>query len=147
MFSELHLILGILVKMLYALFDAWSLISKEKDPGPKWLADNNIKTLTYWAQLNGPECMTVLKKVSELEKIIPKSLKKYTEAMKLFKIVIDKSFGQLLVEGWKKSIEDFKNSYKKLGLSNIPKCHSLFSHIVVFCERKGRGKYGLGFFR
>ena len=115
------MLLGILVKILYALFEAWAAISKEKDPGPKWLADNNIKTLTYWAQLNGPECMTVLKKVSELEKLIPKSLRKYTEAMKLFKIVIDKCFGQLLVDGWKQSIQDFKKSYQKLSLSNIPK--------------------------
>ena len=143
----MHLLLGIVVKILYKLFEEWAILSKEKDPGPKWLEENQIKTLTYWQQLNGPECMQVLKKVSDLESKIPKTLKKYTEALKLFKIVVDKCFGQLLVKGWKKSIEDFKKSYQKLDLSNIPKVHSLLSHVVIFCERKGRSKYGLGFFR
>ena len=91
-------------------------------------------------------CNTILKKLDSLEEAVPPKLKVYTECLKKFNIVKQKCLGQVLLDGYEESIEDFKKSYQKINSSGINKVHDLVDHLAFFLKRKGKNVLGAGYF-
>ena len=71
-----------------------------------------------------------------------------TTALKNFKVVVHKCFGQEVVDGYENAISKFSKDLRKIGRDPTLKVHILEVHIVQFLKRKYiayPGK-GLGFF-
>ena len=71
-----------------------------------------------------------------------------TTALKNFKVVVHKCFGQEVVDGYENAISKFSKDLRKIGRDPTLKVHILEAHVVQFLKRKHieyPGK-GLGFF-
>ena len=70
----------------------------------------------------------------------------HVKAIKDLNTVRMKVFGNNLVSGWKKSLQDFEFSYKKIPDITKPlKVHVLTAHVSDFIEQYGKSK-ALGFY-
>ena len=59
-----------------------------------------------------------------------------TTALKNFKVVVHKCFGQEVVDGYENAISQFSKDLRKIGRDPTLKVHILEVHIVQFLKRK-----------
>ena len=143
---ELHLMLGIVNKILSLLNDEWSKLSGIEDRAYKWCDKNNIHRLDYRGKdLNGPSCKLLLeKKLQKLRRDLPWCLRHYILVFMAFDKVRMSCFSEVLIPSYKNDIIHFGNLYCYLKtpegkLVNIStKIHVLLDHLAEFCERKGK---------
>ena len=102
---------------------------------------------------DGANCNNMLKKLDKLEQDVPSSLVPFIETLKCFRNVVDSCFGAHLKEGYKENVKKFQDSFLALQelassvfgteLTVTWKIHTIFNHIVPFCEIQ---EWGLGKF-
>ena len=74
---------------------------------------------------------------------MPEKFQCYVECLRRFNLVRKACFGTILLDDWKQKINHFEISYRRLGISIIPKVHCVFFEIPLFIDRH---QMGLGHF-
>ena len=96
-----------------------------------------------FSTLDGPNARKLLCNLDSLQKIVPEKFQCYVECLRRFNLVRKACFGKILLDDWKQKINDFEISYRRLGISVIPKVHCVFFEIPLFIDRH---QMGLGHF-
>ena len=135
---ELHLLIGI-VNTVYSHM----LINHESD-ALNWAKVCNVQRIITHGNhgFEGNSCKKLLNKVDLLRRDSLHCLE-YVDVLQKFNKVVDACFGVSLNENYKQYVEDFKESYLKLGTPITPKVHAVFFHVTDFCDKNERG---LGFY-
>ena len=110
---------------------------------------NCIREKYHGKVFEGNECSKLMGKIDSCEKTILSGLPgvaHHLKAIKNLNTVRIKVFGNNLVSGWKKSLQDFEFSHKKIPDITKPlKVHVLTAHVSEFNEQYGKSK-SLGFY-
>ena len=130
---ELHLMMGTVNHLFHNLEKVW--------PGATaWLDTCHVKRGDYHGgAFEGNDCRTLLKKVSKLREICPRTFNKFADAFESFDKVVKSCFGSELSPGYVDNIREFTDKFKKLDISVTPKVHAVMHHVEEFCEIKGKG--------
>ena len=155
---ELHLLIGIVSKMLKELEKLWP----SKIQGRAWmdtyLKQQALVRASYHGQqhLEGNKSLMFLKRLDCLEKELSKLDKeilaeseKFVKAFRSFFEVVKGCFGQEVLQSFKNDLKTFKHDYLALGISITPKVHILIEHVETFLDMKASFsgvRKGLGFY-
>ena len=93
----------------------------------------------------GNQCKNWLNKAEEFRDKVPMSLKKYATCLMDLGKVVSSSFGNVVKEGWRQHIKDFKESYRELEMTWTPSIHGIVTHIEDWYSLNGTAR-GLGWY-
>ena len=104
---------------------------------------------SYWGKtFEGNECTKLMNNIAADDKLfynLP-NIKTHITALKIFNNLRIQMFGMTLHHGWKNTLAEFEQSYKKIpNISKPPKIHILLCHCCQFLKLYGQNK-GLGFY-
>ena len=86
-----------------------------------------------------------LNKASLFKAMLPQRLKCFGTCLMNLAKVVKTSFGNVVKEGWRRNIQDFKKSYKQLKMTWTPSIHGIVAHILDWYDLKGTSR-GLGWY-
>ena len=76
---------------------------------------------------------------------LPQSLRIFGNTLLALAKLIKSCFGNVVIEGWRRYIQDFKRCYKKLKMTWTPTIHGIITHIKDWYNLKGTAR-GLGWY-
>ena len=139
---ELHLLLRVTNK-LYS-----ELVKKNESVAKEWSIQVGLtRPNLHSGEFNGNMCRRLLKKKHILKEIIllhDLSLLPFHDAFFDFNLVVDHCFGLSLNPDFGMVINQFMDSYFKLGINVTTAAHMVMVHVRQFCSLKkcSLGKYG-----
>ena len=110
--------------------------------------ENIVRKSYHGGNYQGNQCNDIMKKVDKLEQKLPSQLRKFTECLRKFKVIVDETFGCVVTVTHQEILaimEDFKKSYLPLKISVTPTVHDVYFHVPEWYERHGLQR-GLGWF-
>lgn len=110
----------------------------------KWpLTCNVMADPMHGGTFNGNGCRELLKQTDILQAEANIAAQPFVATFKSLEAVVSSCFGCVLDPEYQSYILDFKKKYLDLvhlGFVNVtPKIHTIFFHIIEFCEREGVG--------
>ena len=93
----------------------------------------------------GNQCNKWLNRAGMFRDTLPQRLKIFGNCLLALAKVVKSCFGNVVIEGWQRYIQDFQRCYKKLKITWTPTIHSIITHVRDFYFIKGTAK-GLGYY-
>ena len=130
---ELHLLLG----PVNTIFGA---MEREWPDASKWTTGCHVEKDEYHGgTFNGNACRKLLKNTELLQLTCPMHCLKYVEVFRAFKCVVDTCYGTVLHPDFQVHIQQFRQSFEALEISDTPKIHAVFFHVPQFCLKYACG--------
>ena len=104
-----------------------------------------VKKSYHGGNYEGNMCLAILKKLERLVAKLPEDLKPFTNCLYNLKNVMSSCFGSEVSPDYIVHIDNFKESFKVLGISITPTLHSVFHHVKHWYARHGTS-HGLAYF-
>ena len=151
---ELHLFTGIFNHVFDHLDKILDQIDGCEISALSWSDAKGIsRSSRHGGKFNGGPVKTLLGSIETLEAILQENnvvdqCSAIVAVFQTFKDVVENCFGKHLANGYKESINNFSQAYRKVeGLSVTPKVHCLEAHVAQFLDRQSETfpGFGLGF--
>ena len=89
-------------------------------------------------QYNGNGCKAILDHLEDLESKVSPANICIVRALKDFRVVAKKCFGQVLESDFEYYIANFALSFAAVKIRKTPKAHILIDHVGKFCRDRGQ---------
>jgi hypothetical protein len=121
----------------------------------EWPQSWYLTVSDYHQQYEGNECKKLISNTGRLYQLIDRDFRassrndvvkhnrarliQFAQTFERFNVLVHKTFGSRLQEGWQEALSSFRSSYSKLGISVTPKVHIIFVHLEPFLAEHGCG--------
>ena len=155
-FPELHVTLGVVGKLVKGIeATCFSTADEGTEFMNSWMNTVNVSKTVYHGGTSfvGDMAKRLLNNLYSLEHRVNEKLDKQTQdkilpfltALKCFNGVRVTCFGQIVLEGYKESVDSFSKAYRVLNISVPLKVHLIEAHLIDYLQMKG-GEKGAGFY-